>query len=152
MGVDYAAPYGTAVHATGDGTVSEASRQASNGNYVRIRHNSHYETYYLHLSRFGKGIRGGAHVSQGQVIGYVGSTGVSTGPHLDYRIKSNGVFVNPRTIQLPSKEPVSSSEMALFGKLKNACLVALLDANVQNETVCLGKTAPFKPRKAERLF
>jgi len=152
MGVDYAAPYGTPVRATGDGTVAEASRQTGNGNYIKIRHNSHYETYYLHLSRFGKGVRTSARVSQGQVIGYVGSTGVSTGPHLDYRIKANGSFVNPRTIQLPSKEPVPTSELALFEKLKNACLVGLLDARIQNETVCLGKTAPFKPSKAERLF
>jgi murein DD-endopeptidase MepM/ murein hydrolase activator NlpD len=152
MGVDYAAPYGTPIRATGDGTVAEATRQAGNGNYIKIRHNSRYETYYLHLSRFGKGVRAGARVSQGQVIGYVGSTGVSTGPHLDYRIKTNGAFVNPRTIQLPSKEPVPPAEMGSFDKLKNACLVGLLDARIQNETVCLGKSAPFKPNRAERLF
>jgi murein DD-endopeptidase MepM/ murein hydrolase activator NlpD len=152
MGVDYAAPYGTPVRATGDGTVAEATRQAGNGNYVKIRHNSRYETYYLHLSRFGQGVRAGTHVSQGQVIGYVGSTGVSTGPHLDYRIKENGAFVNPRTIQLPSKEPVPPAEMASYDKLKNACLVGLLDARIQNETVCLGKSAPVKPHRAERLF
>jgi murein DD-endopeptidase MepM/ murein hydrolase activator NlpD len=153
LGVDYAAPYGTPIHATGDGTVLAASFQESNGNYIKIRHNSQYETYYLHLSRFGKGVRTGARVSQGQVIGYVGATGCATGPHLDYRIKANGVFVNPRTVQLPSKEPVPPSELALFEKLKSECLVGLLDARIENRTVCLGRpTPPFKPRKTERLF
>lgn len=152
MGVDYAAPHGTPVRATGDGVVAEATRDGSNGNYVKIRHNSRYETYYLHLSRFGKGVRRGVRVSQGQVIGYVGATGLATGPHLDYRIKVAGSFVNPRTIALPSKEPVSSGEMALFEKQKNSCLAAMLETQAENETLAVGKPATVRPSRMERSF
>lgn len=152
LGIDYAAPHGTPVRATGDGVVASATRDASSGNYVRIRHNSQYETYYLHLSRFGAGIRNGARVSQGQVIGYVGATGLATGPHLDYRIKVAGSFVNPRTIELPSKEPVPAAEMALFETQKNACLAGLLETPVENETVAVGSPVTVRPSRIERTF
>jgi murein DD-endopeptidase MepM/ murein hydrolase activator NlpD len=152
LGVDYAAPHGTPVRATGDGVVAAAAYDGSNGNYVKIRHNSRYETYYLHLSRFGKGIRKGARVSQGQVIGYVGATGLATGPHLDYRIKVAGSFVNPRTIELPSKEPVPQGELALFEQQKNAYLVGLLETPAENATVAVGKPASVKPSRLERSF
>jgi murein DD-endopeptidase MepM/ murein hydrolase activator NlpD len=94
-GVDYGAPVGTPVQATADGTVLHAARKGGNGNYVHIRHKNAYETMYLHLSRFARGIRRGARVAGGQIIGYVGATGVATGPHLDYRIKYHGNYVNP---------------------------------------------------------
>jgi hypothetical protein len=83
---------------------------------VRIRHASGFETYYLHLSAFAKGIRGGAHVDQGQLIGRVGATGAATGPHLDYRLRKNGVFVNPLTEhrKLPPGEPISDSGLPAF--------------------------------------
>jgi murein DD-endopeptidase MepM/ murein hydrolase activator NlpD len=123
LGVDYAAPAGTPVKSTGDGTVVAAAYDRANGKYVKIRHNRHYTTYYLHFSRFARGIRNGAKIRQGQVIGYVGSTGMASGPHLDYRIKVDGRFVNPRTINLPSKNPVPQAEMALFGKIRDACLL-----------------------------
>jgi murein DD-endopeptidase MepM/ murein hydrolase activator NlpD len=152
LGVDYAAPTGTPVRATGDGTVSEATRNGASGNYVKIRHNSRLETYYLHLSRFGKGVRSGARVEQGQVIGYVGATGLATGPHLDYRIKINGTFVNPRTIELPSREPVPPAELAEFEKMKVTYLAGLLDETAANETVAFGKPIYTKPRRSERLF
>ncbi len=151
LGVDYAAPTGTPIHATGDGTVAEAGRNGASGNLVRIRHNSRYETYYLHLSRFGKGVHRGARVSQGQVIGYVGATGLASGPHLDYRIKVNGAFVNPRTIDLPSKEPVPAVEMAAFDKVKISHLAGLLGVNSDNVTVAVGKPIYVRPR-AERAF
>jgi murein DD-endopeptidase MepM/ murein hydrolase activator NlpD len=122
-GVDYAAPTGTPVKSTGDGTVIAAAYQKDNGRYIKVRHNRHYTTYYLHLSRFAKGIRNGAKVRQGQVIGYVGSTGLSNGPHLDYRIKVDGRFVNPRTVNLPSKNPVPKAEMVFFQKVRDACLL-----------------------------
>jgi murein DD-endopeptidase MepM/ murein hydrolase activator NlpD len=152
LGVDYAAPTGTPVRATGDGTVVVATREGASGNYVRIRHNSVYETYYLHLSRFGKGIRAGARVGQGQVIGYVGMTGMATGPHLDYRIKVHGTFVNPRTIELPSKEPVPAPEMASFEKTAVLYLAGLLDERAINETVAFGKPIYSKPPPPERMF
>ncbi len=152
MGIDYAAPHGTPVRSTGDGVVAEATRNGSNGNYVKIRHNSRYETLYLHLSRFGKGIRKGVRVSQGQVIGYVGATGLATGPHLDYRIKVAGSFVNPRTIELPSKEPVPASEMGSFEKQKNSCLAGLLDTRAENETVAVGAPFTIRPSRMERSF
>jgi murein DD-endopeptidase MepM/ murein hydrolase activator NlpD len=127
LGVDYGAPYGTPVRATGEGTVVAAMRHHANGNYVKIKHNSSYTTYYLHLSRFAKGIRKGKRVRQGQVIGYVGSTGFATGPHLCYRIKVGGRFVNPRRIKLPSKEPVPSKAMKSFAQVRDACLKKLYE-------------------------
>lgn len=115
LGIDYAAPLGTPVKAAGDGVVLAASAKGGNGKYVHIRHaNKSLETYYLHLSRFGKGIKSGARVQQGQVIGYVGATGYATGPHLDYRIKVDGKFVNPRTIKAPAAEPLSGVRQARF--------------------------------------
>lgn len=115
LGVDYAAPLGTPVRAGGDGVIVAATRKEGNGRYVHIRHsNSEYETYYLHLARFAQGVRPGARVSQGQVIGYVGATGYATGPHLDYRVKRNGKFVNPRELDLPAAHPVSRDMMPSF--------------------------------------
>ncbi len=111
LGIDYAAPTGTPVQSTGDGTVMTASRTRANGNYIKVRHNSDYISYYLHLSRFAKGIRKGAKVKQGQVIGYVGATGYATGSHLDYRVKKNGSFVNPRKLKLPPAKPVDKVKM-----------------------------------------
>jgi murein DD-endopeptidase MepM/ murein hydrolase activator NlpD len=125
LGIDYAAPIGTPVKATGDGTVIEASRNHANGNYIKIRHFNNYITYYLHLSRFGKGICRGARVSQGDVIGYVGQTGYATGPHLDYRIMINNRFVNPRSISLPPARPVTSANMASFIDLRDRHLARL---------------------------
>jgi murein DD-endopeptidase MepM/ murein hydrolase activator NlpD len=115
LGVDYAAPVGTAVWAAGDGVVVEASRNKANGRFLRIQHtNSSYETYYLHLARYAKGIRKGAHVRQGQVIGYVGASGYATGPHLDFRVRKDGRFVNPRTLVLPPADPVAESLRPAF--------------------------------------
>ena len=111
--------------ATGDGTVMTATRNKANGKYVKIRHNNNYISYYLHLSRFGKGIRSGVKVKQGQVIGYVGSTGYATGPHLDYRIKKNGRFVNPRSLKLPPAKPVTAENMAAFSELRERFILAL---------------------------
>lgn len=94
-GVDYAAPIGTPVMATATGTVEIMGYTKSNGNYVALRHSNGYKTYYLHLNGFNKALRKGSPVNQGQIIGYVGSTGYSTGPHLDYRINKNGRWLNP---------------------------------------------------------
>jgi murein DD-endopeptidase MepM/ murein hydrolase activator NlpD len=106
LGVDYAAPIGTPVRTTGDGIVIETGYKNSNGRYIKIKHNSVYTTIYLHLSKFTKGIKRGSHVTQGQVIGYVGSTGLSTGPHLDYRFYVNGNPVDPLKVEVPPSHPV----------------------------------------------
>lgn len=111
-GVDYAAPVGTPVMTVGDGTVTERKYSGGAGNMVTIRHNSVYTTSYLHLSKFGDGIKVGAHVKQGQVIGYVGSTGLSTGPHLDFRFYMNGRPVDPLKVEPPSAEPVKQELLA----------------------------------------
>jgi len=115
LGIDYAAPVGTPVYAAGSGIIYAASRNKNNGKYIKIRHsNSSYQTFYLHLSRFAKGIKKGRKVNQGQIIGYVGATGVATGPHLDYRVKKDGKFVNPRSLKLPAADPVASEKLANF--------------------------------------
>ena len=111
-GVDYAAPTGTPVHSIGDGTVISVGWGGGGGNTVKIRHNSVYTTAYLHLSRYAKGLHSGQHVSQGQVIGYVGSTGSSTGPHLDFRVWKNGSPINPLTMESPSEEPIREENKA----------------------------------------
>ena len=104
--VDYAAPSGTPVMTIGDGTVLSAGWTNGGGKTIKIRHNASYTTSYMHLSRFANGIKEGAHVHQGQVIGYVGSTGMSTGPHLDFRVWKNGTPVNPLTLESPAATPI----------------------------------------------
>lgn len=113
-GVDYAAPKGTPVHAVADGVVTFKGWGGGGGNTLKIKHPGNLMTGYLHLSGFAKGIRQGSHVSQGQLIGYVGSTGASTGPHLDYRIWRNGTPVNPLTIPSEPAEPISARNRAAF--------------------------------------
>jgi len=149
LGVDYAAPRGTPVHATGDGKVTAATYRGGNGKYIKIRHNSRYETYYLHLSGYAKGVKVGRYVRQGQLIGYVGSTGSATAPHLDYRIKVDGRFVNPRTVRLPSKEPVPADEMALYETVRDSFLVEFLATSPEGPTVLVEKPAvPLRHRMA----
>ena len=104
--VDYAAPTGTPVMSIGDGTVLSTGWTNGGGNTVKIRHNATYTTSYMHLSRYAKGVKAGTHVSQGDVIGYVGATGVATGPHLDFRVWKDGTPVNPLTLDSPSGEPI----------------------------------------------
>lgn len=105
-GVDYGAPVGTPVYATADGVVRFVGRNGGAGKMVRLRHANGYETNYLHLSRYGPRIRVGRHVNQKQVIGYVGATGLATGPHLDYRVKHNGRWINPMSIASPPAPPL----------------------------------------------
>ena len=107
LGTDYAAPTGTPVRSVGDGVVEFAAYKGGNGNYVRIRHNGTYSTGYLHLHDFADGIRRGTTVEQGEVIGYVGSTGLSTGPHLDYRVWKHGTPIDALDMDLPPAYPVA---------------------------------------------
>lgn len=113
-GVDFGAPTGTRVKATGDATVAFAGRRGGYGNLVILRHHNGYETYYAHLSAFAPGIRPGRAVGQGEVIAYVGSTGTSTGPHLHYEVRIAGVPQNPMTIKLPGAPPLSQAQRARF--------------------------------------
>lgn len=119
-GVDYAAPPGTPVLSVGDGMVAKAGYSGANGNMVKVTHNGVYRTAYLHLQRFAKGIRPGVKVNQGQVIGYVGNTGRSTGPHLHYSLYKNDQPVNPRAIELPSSESIPDSLMSEFKKVRDS--------------------------------
>lgn len=119
-GVDFAAPRGTPVLSVGDGIVTDAGYGGPNGNMVKVKHNSTYRTAYLHLSGFANGVRSGARVKQGQVIGYVGSTGRSTGPHLHYGLYKNDKPVNPQTVELPSSDSVPDSLMAEFKMVRDA--------------------------------
>jgi murein DD-endopeptidase MepM/ murein hydrolase activator NlpD len=126
-GVDYAAPPGAPVVSIAAGRVISATFDTANGRMVRVRHTSGYESYYLHLSAFAPGIRAGASVSQGDIVGRVGSTGLATGPHLHYGLKKNGVFVNPlREHQnLPPGDPVPASSMAAFQAERDHARAAL---------------------------
>ena len=113
-GVDYAAPTGTPVMTIGDGVVTSVKYEGAGGNTVRIKHNSVYTTAYLHLSKYAKGLKVGQRVRQGDVIGYVGSTGRSTGPHLDFRVWKNGSPINPLKMDSPPAEPVKDAQKAAF--------------------------------------
>ncbi len=137
-GIDYAAPTGTPVLAAGDGRIAIASRTDPNGNYVVIQHGEQFTTKYLHLSKFGRGIKRGVRVKQGQVIGYVGATGWASGPHLHYEFLVNQVHQNPRTVHLPDAEPITSLELARFNE-SAAPLLALLDDFKQQVQLAYGR-------------
>lgn len=124
-GVDYAAPSGTPVEAIGDGTIISIGYHGGGGRQIKIRHNSTYSSAYLHLKGYAPGMKAGTRVSQGQVIGYVGSSGLSTGPHLDFRMWKNNTPVNPLKIESPSAEPVKESLMPEFNKQKEALVAEL---------------------------
>jgi murein DD-endopeptidase MepM/ murein hydrolase activator NlpD len=135
-GIDYSAPVGTPILAAGDGRVVTASRTAPNGNYLVVQHGTQVTTKYLHLHRFGRDIKQGVRVRQGQVIGYVGATGWATGPHLHYEFVVNGVHQNPRTVKLPRGEPIPRGEMARF-KAASAPLLAQLEDQRQERQLAL---------------
>jgi murein DD-endopeptidase MepM/ murein hydrolase activator NlpD len=125
-GIDYAAPSGTPVLSIGDGLIQERAYQAGGGgNYVRIKHNSVYTTVYMHLRGFGPGISKGTRVKQGQVIGYVGSTGLSTGSHLDFRVYRNGQPIDPLRMEAPPSEPVKKENMALYLPVRDSLMQIL---------------------------
>ena len=122
LGTDYAAPYGTPIRATGAGTVVESRYSKYNGNYVKIRHNSTYTTQYLHMSKRARGIYPGVRVKQGQTIGYVGSTGLATGPHVCYRFWKNGHQVNHRREEFPPSKPVKEEYREAYDATLKAAL------------------------------
>ena len=110
-GLDFAAPSGTPVFAAGDGIIEKAGWNGSYGKYIRIRHTGTYKTAYAHLSGFHKNVRSGKRVSQGKIIGYVGTTGRSTGPHLHYEVIKNNIQVNPMKIKLPAGKNISKGDI-----------------------------------------
>jgi murein DD-endopeptidase MepM/ murein hydrolase activator NlpD len=118
LGTDFAAPTGTPIRSVGDGIVEEAQYKSNNGNYVKVKHNGTYTTQYLHMSKIAQGVRAGTRVRQGQVIGYVGSTGLATGPHLCYRFWRNGVQVDALRVELPASEPIKKEFVSSFEKVK----------------------------------
>ncbi len=134
LGVDYAAPVGTPVRSTGDGVVIDAGYSRGNGNYLKIRHNSVYSTEYMHLSKFGKNIKRGIGVKQGQVIGYVGKTGLATGPHLDYRFFVNGKPVDPIKVELPPSHPLKD-ELRVEFEHEKSLILEELNQDTQNQIV-----------------
>ncbi|MBA2565276.1 MAG: M23 family metallopeptidase [Gemmatimonadetes bacterium] len=129
-GIDYAAPAGTPVQAAGNGVVKTAGWKGGYGRTVQLRHGEVYETAYAHLSRIAPGLRPGVRVSQGEVIGYVGSTGLSTGAHLDYRFSKNGKFVNPMDESLPTGDPIAPQYVTLFVERKDRALALLEEPGV----------------------
>jgi len=133
-GIDYAAPTGTPVLASGDGRVIKAARTEPNGNFIVIQHGGDIQTKYLHLSRFGKGIATGARIRQGQVIGFVGATGWATAPHLHYEFLVDGVHQNPRTVPLPKADPIPEQERRKF-ESQSASLLALLRPRIDERRV-----------------
>ena len=126
-GTDYAAARGTPIWATADGVIDAATYNKFNGNYVKVRHNGTYSTQYLHMSKIAKGIRPGVHVKQGQTIGYVGSTGLATGPHVCYRFWKNGVQVDPFKTKLPPSDPISDASRISFEFYRDS-LTKILDS------------------------
>ena len=135
LGTDFAAPRGTPIRSVGEGVVVESAYSRGNGYYVKIKHNRKYSTQYLHMSRFAKGIRRGTRVTQGQTIGYVGSTGLATGPHLCFRFWENGRQVDILKVKLPAAEPVKKKFMATFSAAREAMMKRLeaLEVNTASQ-------------------
>ena len=121
-GVDFAAKTGTPIYAAGDGVIERANVYGGYGKYIRIRHNSQYKTAYAHLYKFAKSIKKGKTVKQGQIIGYVGSTGRSTGPHLHYEILFNNKQINPQKLNLTRRKKIKKEELEEFIKIKENIL------------------------------
>ena len=121
-GTDYAAPYGTPIYAVGNGTITKASYTKGNGRFVKIKHDKVYETQYLHMQKFAPGIKPGVFVTQGQVIGYVGSTGLATGPHVCFRFWKNGKQVNHLRLNFPQAKPLPDDELPKFMELRDQYL------------------------------
>jgi murein DD-endopeptidase MepM/ murein hydrolase activator NlpD len=129
FGTDYAAPKGTPIMSTANGTIVTASYTRNNGNYVKVRHNGTYSTQYLHMSKIKKGIKKGVYVKQGDIIGYVGSTGLATGPHVCYRFWKNGKQVDPYKQKLPPGDPISKKNKNEYMFVKDS-LMNILNSNI----------------------
>lgn len=148
LGVDYAAPSGTPVHSVADGVVTKAGWGGGGGNTIKIKHSGGLETGYLHLKGFAKGIKVGAHVNQGQLIGYVGSTGTSTGPHLDYRIWQNGKPVDPLQVTQQPTDPISKKHRAGFENLRDR-IIAEMDGKAEEGDIVTEDDIYRREKKSE---
>jgi murein DD-endopeptidase MepM/ murein hydrolase activator NlpD len=131
-GIDYAAPSGTPVRAIGKGKVILAGWAGGAGKTIKIQHDRDITTVYCHLSKYASGVRPGASVSQGQVIGYVGSTGLATGPHLDFRFMKKGKYINFLSIKSPQAEPLSANEIAEFKSASASIFTQLQNVKIQS--------------------
>lgn len=138
--IDYAAPTGTPIKAVGDGSILNIGRTSGNGNFIKLRHTNSYETIYLHMSRFAKGMAKGKNVRQGQIIGYVGSTGLASGPHLCFRMYKNGSPINPTKVKAGSAEPVSRERLSAFHAAIAPLLARLEGREVQQAHIDPGNT------------
>lgn len=138
--IDYAAPTGTPIKTVGDGTITRIGYTKGNGNFVEVRHSGGYRTIYLHMSRFGRGMKKGKRVAQGQIIGYVGATGLATGPHLCFRMKKNGRPVNPYKVKAPAAKPVSKKLISDF-KRHSRGLTAQLEGREEIQVATLKEQA-----------
>lgn len=134
-GVDYAAPTGTPIRAVGDGVIGSIGRNPSAGNFIKVRHNATHSTAYKHLSRFASGMRSGTKIQQGQTIGYVGSTGLASGPHLHFEFYVDGKYVDPLGRRFPAADPVPKNQLSVFVESKNIFLAYLPDWETQSESV-----------------
>ncbi|MDX9710327.1 MAG: peptidoglycan DD-metalloendopeptidase family protein [Trichloromonas sp.] len=135
LAIDYAAPTGTPVRTVADGTVVKRSYDRSNGNLVRMRHANGFETTYIHLNKFAKGLKVGKRLKQGDLVGYVGSTGIATGPHLDFRMFKNGRPINPATVKSTTADPVSKGNLVAFQAEAVRLLSELEGSNIQQARV-----------------
>ena len=134
LGTDFAAPTGTPIRSVGDGMVLEAQYAVNNGNYVKIHHNGTYSTGYLHMSKIAAGITAGVRVRQGQIIGYVGSTGLATGPHLCYRFWKNGVQVDALRVALPPSKPVEKNQWKKYDEVMVLTMLKLQTISFENDS------------------
>ncbi len=144
LGTDFAAPRGTPIRTVGNGVVLEARYTRGNGYYVKIKHNKTYTTQYLHMSKFAKGIRKGTTVKQGQTIGYVGSTGLATGPHLCYRFWKNGRQVDALSVKLPTADPITRKNKTAFTALKTETVKRMEAIDIKSVKPALLATAKTK--------
>jgi murein DD-endopeptidase MepM/ murein hydrolase activator NlpD len=142
FGTDYAAPHGTPIIAVAEGTVVEATQRGGNGKFVKIRHNGNYETQYLHMSGFAKGMRPGARVAQGQTIGYVGSTGLATGPHVCFRFWKNGKQVDHLRLNLPQPDPIKGALLEEFEVERDRLIAMLTKVPYRTREEIFGKKTP----------
>lgn len=144
-GLDFATGRsGTPIYAAGDGVVERASRYGGYGNYVRIRHNGTYSTGYAHMSRYGRGIKRGVRVKQGQIIGYVGSTGLATGPHLHYEIYMNGRTINPSTLKLPTGQALTDDQLPAFQEVRADAEATVAALAAYNRALAGHSTLPVR--------
>lgn len=149
LGTDYAAPYGTPIYAVGNGVIAEAAYTKGNGRYIKIKHDDVYQTQYLHMSKFAKGMKRGRQVAQGEVVGYVGSSGLATGPHVCFRFWKNGRQVNHLRENLPQAKPLPEESLQKFFEIRDERMAELEAIETGNENAELARNSQEKPPLSE---